>query len=80
MRATSTILSDLRGSRLIIAISVVGLIVFLVWAGLARVDEVTRGEGKVIASSKLQVIQSAEPGAIREMLVRTGQTVRKGQL
>ena len=49
-------------------------------ASIARVDEVSRGQGRVIPSSKVQIIQSAEPSTIREILVRSGQTVKKGQL
>ena len=73
-------LKDLHGSRLIITVTAAGFALFLIWSAIARVDEVTRGEGRVIPSSKMQLIQSAEPGTIKEILVRTGQTVRKGQL
>src|SRR3546814_3578212 len=52
----------------------------LLWASIARVDEVSRGQGRVIPSSKVQIIQSSEPSTIREILVRSGQTVKKGQL
>src|SRR5678815_487104 len=68
------------GSRLIIMASAVGFVIFLAWAMIARVDEVSRGEGKVIPSSKQQVITAAEPGTIQEILVRAGQTVHKDQL
>ena len=44
------------------------------------VDEVTQGEGKVIPSSKLQIITAAEPATVQELLVRSGQPVRRGQL
>lgn len=70
----------LRGARLIIVATVVGFAVFLLWATLARVDEVTRGQGRVIPSSKVQVIQPSQPATIRAILVRGGQTVKKGQL
>jgi adhesin transport system membrane fusion protein len=53
---------------------------FLLWASIAQVDEVTRGQGKVIPSSKVQVIQSSTPATIAELLVRSGQRVSKGQL
>ena len=53
---------------------------FLAWAGLTTLQEVTRGEGKIIPSSKMQVIQSAEPGVVREILVREGQRVEKGDI
>ena len=58
----------------------VGFAIFLIWAMLAQVDEVTAGQGKVIPSSKVQLIQSAEPATIAELLVRSGQQVSKGQL
>ena len=70
----------LTGARLIIVSVAVGFVLFLLWAALAHVDEVTKGSGKVIPSSKVQIIQSAEPATISELLVRSGQQVRKGQL
>lgn len=70
----------LTGSRLIIVASAVGFALFLLWASLAQVDEVTKGQGRVIPSSKIQVIQSAEPATVSELLVRSGQRVEKGQL
>src|SRR5215210_6378193 len=70
----------LTGSRLIIVASAVGFALFLLWAMLAQVDEVTAGQGKVIPSSKVQLIQAAEPTTISELLVRSGQRVSRGQL
>ena len=70
----------LTGSRLIIVASAVGFGLFILWAMFAQVDEVTRGQGKVIPTSKAQLIQSAEPATIRELMVRSGQRVRRGQL
>ena len=46
-----------------------------VWAHYAVLDEVTRGEGKVIPSSKTQVIQNLEGGILSELLVREGEIV-----
>ncbi|MEO7814378.1 MAG: HlyD family type I secretion periplasmic adaptor subunit [Sphingomicrobium sp.] len=70
----------LTGSKRIIVVCAVGFLVFLLWASLAHVDEVTKGQGKVIPSSKVQMIQSSEPATVKELLVRSGQTVRRGQL
>ena len=70
----------LTGARLIIVSVAVGFAIFLIWAMLAQVDEVTAGQGKVIPSSKVQIIQSAEPATVAELLVRSGQQVSKGQL
>lgn len=70
----------LRGSEQIIVGVAAGFVLFLLWASIARVDEVTRGQGRVIPTSRVQIIQSAEPSTIKEILVRSGQTVSKGQL
>ncbi len=70
----------LTGSRLVIVASAVAFAFFRIWASLAQVDEVTAGQGKVIPSSKLQVITAADPATVSEILVRSGQRVRKGQL
>jgi membrane fusion protein, adhesin transport system len=53
--------------------------VFIIWAAWAKVDEVARGEGKVIPNSRVQVIQSLEGGILQELLVREGQIVSAGQ-
>jgi adhesin transport system membrane fusion protein len=70
----------MTGARMIIVASAVAFGLFLIWASLAQVDEVTRGQGKVIPSSKLQVITAADPATVSEMLVRSGQRVHKGEL
>nr|WP_297356751.1 HlyD family type I secretion periplasmic adaptor subunit [uncultured Caldimonas sp.] len=64
----------------IVRTAVLLLLVLLVWAALARVDEMTRGEGKVIPSRQLQVVQSLDGGVVAEILVREGQVVEPGQL
>ncbi len=53
---------------------------FLVWSSLAKLDEVTRGEGRVIPSSKTQLVQSLEGGLIKEVLIKTGDRVKKGDV
>jgi len=70
----------LTGARLIIVSVAAGFAIFLIWAMLAQVDEVTAGQGKVIPSSKVQVIQSTQAATIAELLVRSGQQIKKGQL
>ena len=70
----------MTGARLIIVASAVAFGLFLLWSSLAQVDEVTRGQGKVIPSSKLQVITAADAAMVSEVLVRSGQRVKKGQL
>src|SRR3546814_16241583 len=70
----------LRGSEQIMVAAAAGLVLFLLWASIERVDEVSRGQGRVIPSSKVQIIQSSEPSTTRQILVPSGQTVQKGQL
>ncbi|MES2033481.1 MAG: biotin/lipoyl-binding protein, partial [Pseudomonadota bacterium] len=55
------------------------VVVFVAWAAIAKVDEVARGEGKVVPNSRLQVIQSLEGGILRELLVKEGDIVSAGQ-
>lgn len=50
------------------------------WARWATLDEVTRGDGKVIPSTDLQAVQSLEAGIVEEFLVREGDRVRAGQI
>ena len=58
---------------------IIGFFVFLVlWANFAVVDEVTKGEGKAIPSSKIQKIQNLEGGIVAELFVKEGQIVEAG--
>jgi adhesin transport system membrane fusion protein len=54
------------------------VITFIVWASLTQLDQVTRGQGRVVPSSQLQVIQNLEGGIVSEILVRQGDRVEKG--
>ena len=70
----------LTGSQRVIVYTAVGFLIFVIWAMLAKVDEVTAGQGKVIPSSKVQLIQATEPATVAELMVRSGQQVKRGQL
>jgi adhesin transport system membrane fusion protein len=54
--------------------------VAIVWSSLAEIDELARAQGRVIPSGKTQIIQSAEPGVVDDILVREGEQVKAGQL
>lgn len=64
----------------LIAIAAIGLLLLGIWAAFAEVDQITRGTGKVIPSSKAQLVQPAEPAVISEILVRGGQRVSRGDI
>jgi len=77
----ATILSQTpQGGRLIIWATLILLVIFLIWASFSELEEVTRGEGKVVPSSHVQIIQNLEGGIISEILVNVGDTVKKDQL
>lgn len=69
-----------RGARVAVWTAGVALIVLIVWAALAQLDEVTRGEGKVIPSRQVQIIQSLDGGIVSEIVVHEGQQVKAGDL
>jgi membrane fusion protein, adhesin transport system len=50
------------------------------WASWASLDEVTRGDGRVIPSSQVQVVQNLEGGIVAALLVREGEIVERGQV
>ena len=56
------------------------IVILLVWSAFAEVDEVARGDGKVIPSRQLQVLQSVDGGSVSTILVREGDVVEKGQI
>ncbi|PKM29394.1 MAG: HlyD family type I secretion periplasmic adaptor subunit [Gammaproteobacteria bacterium HGW-Gammaproteobacteria-11] len=56
------------------------VILLLIWAGFAPLDEVAKGEGRVIPSQQLQIIQSLDGGIVESIHVREGQVIEEGQL
>jgi adhesin transport system membrane fusion protein len=60
--------------------AVLVVVLLVAWASLAHVDEVTRGEGRVIPSRQLQLVQSLDGGVVSEILVHEGQVVERDQL
>lgn len=65
----------------ILLYAVAGLMgIFLLWANIATLDEVARGDGRVIPSSEVQQIQNLEGGIIDEILVHEGDSVTEGQV
>ena len=69
-----------RGLFAVIVILFLLITAFVVWAYNSKVEEVTRGQGSVIPSSREQIVQSLDPGTIAEMKVKEGDIVEKGQV
>lgn len=54
-------------------------VIATLWAAFAEIDQVVRGDGKVITRSQIQLVQNLEGGILSEILVREGDTVEKDQ-
>ena len=67
-------------ARLSIWVALIGIIVLLIWASFAKIDQVTRATATVIASARTQEIQASEGGVLTELAVVEGQDVKAGQL
>ena len=69
-----------EGSRFLL-FTIFFLILFLgVWASISEIEELARGEGQVVPSAEIQVVQSLEGGIVEEILVKEGERVEKGQV
>ena len=68
-----------RTARMLLAAALALLVAFVTWAHFAVLDEVKRGNGKVIPSRQIQVVQSLEGGIVQAILVQEGTIVRAAQ-
>lgn len=69
-----------RFAYILTVLTFVFVVGFVIWANFAVLDEVTRGQGQVIPSSRTQVIQNLEGGIVSDIQVREGQIVEKGDI
>ena len=77
--AESTLLGAPNASRIILRCIACFVVLAVIWAYFAELDEITRGEGSVIPSQQVQVVQYLEGGITKEIFVREGDQVQKGQ-
>jgi adhesin transport system membrane fusion protein len=70
----------LKKARLTIKLIVLSIAIAIGWAALAQVNEITRGDGRVIPLRRMQTIQSLEGGILAELLVQEGDIVDEGQV
>jgi len=69
-----------KGGRAILWAVLILSAISIFWASVSEVEEVTRGQGKVIPASQIQVIQNLEGGILAEILINVGDMVKKDQL
>ncbi|KOO15288.1 hemolysin secretion protein D [Vibrio xuii] len=78
-KTAALLLNTPNSARIMLWVMVLFFILAGVWASWAEIDKVTVGQGKVVPSSQIQVVQNLEGGLVKEILVREGQNVTKGQ-
>jgi adhesin transport system membrane fusion protein len=69
-----------RAGHILLGLILFIVFAFLFWSYFADLDQITRGEGRVIPSSQTQVIQSLDGGTLAEMRVHEGDVVEKDQV
>lgn len=72
--------NEFSGASRIITLSVLLFILLGVWAWFGTLDEVSTGTGKVVPSSREQILQSLDGGIVTEVLVHEGDKVQAGQI
>jgi len=69
-----------RGSRALLWLSFFAVTGLLAWAAEGKIDEIVRGEGKVVPSNQVQIVQSLDGGVVKDIQVREGQHVEPGEV
>ena len=67
-------------ARALLYVVGIALILLIIWAAFAEIDEVTRGDGKVIPTRQVQIVQSLDGGVVTSIDVKEGDVVEAGQL
>ncbi|MGY0218462.1 HlyD family type I secretion periplasmic adaptor subunit [Endozoicomonadaceae bacterium StTr2] len=77
--SAAMLLKTPRGGRMLLGFMFLFMVIAVSWAFWAEVDEITRADGTVIPSSRLQVIQNLEGGILEQLFVAEGEHVNAGQ-
>ncbi|MEK6658181.1 MAG: HlyD family type I secretion periplasmic adaptor subunit [Campylobacterota bacterium] len=78
--SAAMLMNNSLGTKIMLWISAFFIIWLIFWAHNAEIDALTRGQGKVIPSNQVQVIQNLEGGIVSEILVEDGEAVKKGDI
>ena len=71
---------EMRGSSMVIWLVAATVLIFILWAKFAWVDEIVRAQGEVVSASRPQIIQNLEGGILAELLVSEGDVVQQGDV
>ncbi|MDD4854684.1 MAG: HlyD family type I secretion periplasmic adaptor subunit [Sulfuricurvum sp.] len=77
--SAAVLMTTSKRLRIVLYLWVAAIVLFVVWAAFAKVDEVSRGNGQVVASAHNKMIQNLEGGIIEEILIKEGQRVKANQ-
>lgn len=66
--------------RIVLYIWIFVFATFLIWANVAKIDELVRGNGEIVPSGENQLVQNLEGGIVAEILVNEAQLVKKGDI
>lgn len=69
-----------RSANLLLWVIAAFFVVFLIWATFTKLERTVHAQGRVVPSSKMQVVSNFEGGVIEEILVKPGQIVKKGDI
>jgi len=78
--SAAVLISTPKTLRKVLFFWVAAIAIFFTWAYFAQIDEIARGNGEIIPSGENQMIQNLEGGIVEEILVKEGQSVKKGQI
>ncbi len=77
--ASAVLYQSPKGGQQLLWAIIIFIIAIVVWAGFAKIDEFTRGDGRVIPSRSVQLVQNLEGGIVAEVFVREGQIVKRDE-
>ncbi|WP_028766650.1 HlyD family type I secretion periplasmic adaptor subunit [Shewanella fidelis] len=67
-----------RANQVILLVAAL-IVVTIIWASFAKLEEVVVGEGRVVPTQAVQQIESLDGGILKQVLVKEGETVKAGQ-
>ena len=84
INTTPVFLDPVRGPQrailILVTLAATILLLFFIWAGVSHLDITAKGEGSVVPSTHIQLVQNLEGGILRDVLVREGDHVTKDEV
>ena len=82
MQSLSAAILEQSPSRIskVLKIWIFTILILVIWASLSEIDEITRGDGKVVPYGNNQIIQNLEGGIVESLLIKEGQIVKKDEV